>query len=169
MKCENCGHVNREGAQVCDVCGHLFVDVAKDAATKALGETDIEEIAPKWGSARFTQRIQLIINVDGTDKRLTIETHDIDELVIGRTDPDTHQSPPIDLTDFGAVDKGVSRRHAAIVRKDGSLHVVDKGSPNGTFLNGQKLVTNQPRVLRDGDDIRLGFLVMRVAFERNNA
>lgn len=168
MKCSNCGRDNREGEIICTFCGQPLVDVTKEAAeTKALGDTDYEEIAPKWGSARFTPRISLVVNIDGEDRSLTIDTRDIEELVIGRIDPDTHQSPPIDLTGFGALDKGVSRRHAAILRKDGSLHIVDKGSPNGTFLNGQRLVADQPRVLRDGDDIRLGYLVMRVAFERN--
>jgi len=169
MKCENCGQENREGAILCLRCGQPLVDLTKDSATKALGETDIEEIAPKWGSARYTQRIQLVVRVEeGVDKSLLVDTKDIDELIIGRIDPDTHQSPPIDLTPFGAQDKGVSRKHAALLRKDGSLHLVDKGGANGTFLNGQKLVVDQPRVLRDGDDIRLGFLTMRVAFERNH-
>ena len=35
---------------------------------------------------------------------------------------------------------------------------------NGTFLNGQRLVPNQPRILRDGDEIRLGHLVLYVRF-----
>jgi pSer/pThr/pTyr-binding forkhead associated (FHA) protein len=41
---------------------------------------------------------------------------------------------------------------------------MDNGSSNGTFLNEQKLIANQPRVLRDGDDLRLGFLVLTVHF-----
>ena len=71
-----------------------------------------------------------------------------------------------DATDHSALEKGVSRRHASIVRKDGSLYLVDKASANGTFLNGQKLVANQPRVLRDGDEVRLGRLTMLVTFDR---
>jgi pSer/pThr/pTyr-binding forkhead associated (FHA) protein len=84
---------------------------------------------------------------------------------VGRYNPTTDEKPEIDLTDYGAVEKGVSRRHAFIIRRDGSLYLVDNDSPNGTFLNGQKLVAQQPRVLRDGDDIRLGHLVLRITFQ----
>jgi predicted component of type VI protein secretion system len=30
------------------------------------------------------------------------------------------------------------------------------------------LISEQPRVLRDGDDIRLGYLVVRVVFDRTS-
>ena len=67
---------------------------------------------------------------------------------------------------LGGADKGVSRYHAAIVRRDGALSIVDKGGANGTFLNGQRLIAHQPRILRDGDDLRLGHMVLQVRFER---
>jgi len=91
----------------------------------------------------------------------------INELRIGRVNPDNGERPEIDLTDANAIEKGVSRRHAAIIRKEGgAIHLVDKGSDNGTYLNGQKLIPNQARILRDGDEIRLGFLVLNIRFER---
>jgi pSer/pThr/pTyr-binding forkhead associated (FHA) protein len=74
--------------------------------------------------------------------------------------------PDLDLDPYGGADKGVSRNHAAIVRRDGALSVVDKGGANGTFLNGQRLIPHQPRILRDGDDLRLGHMVLQVRFER---
>jgi predicted component of type VI protein secretion system len=48
--------------------------------------------------------------------------------------------------------------------KNGSLRLADLNSPNFTFLNNQKLIPNQSRILRDGDEIRLGRLVMTVQF-----
>jgi len=36
--------------------------------------------------------------------------------------------------------------------------VVDLDSTNGTFLNGMRIMPHQPRILRDGDEIRLGLL-----------
>ncbi|MEM6989376.1 MAG: FHA domain-containing protein [Myxococcota bacterium] len=57
---------------------------------------------------------------------------------------------------------GVSRRHARIMRDaDGALRVVDLGSHNGTFLNGRKVQTG---VLRGGDEIRVGPVVVRLRF-----
>ncbi|MDX1995147.1 MAG: FHA domain-containing protein [bacterium] len=167
ITCPECGRMNADDAKICVYCGTALVDLVKEtAATRSFNDTDFEEGVPKWGSARFGSKMNLIVNVEKSPENLTFDADEIEELVIGRIDPDTGERPEIDLTDFGALDKGVSRRHAAIIRKDGSLQVVDRGSPNGTFLNGQKLVSNQPRVLRDGDDIRLGYLVIRISFQK---
>lgn len=166
IKCQNCGRQNEDTAKICVYCGAVLVDVQREAATKALGDTDLGDENPNWGSSRYTPRIKLTIVTDGKDqKTLTFDTSNLAEAAVGRVDPFTNEAPPIDLSDFGAQDKGVSRKHALLVRRDGALHIVDLGSPNGTYLNGQRLVPDQPRVLRDGDDIRLGFLVVRIDFE----
>ena len=135
-------------------------------ATRGLGNTDYEESEPRWGTARFNERTTLMLFVRGAPEPFVFDAGNIVELVIGRIDPDTGQSPDVDLENFSGMEKGVSRRHATIIRKDGSLNLVDAGSHNGTYLNGQRLIAHQPRVLRDGDDIRLGFLVLRVKFVR---
>jgi hypothetical protein len=167
IKCPECGRENTDTAKICVYCGAPLIDVKQAyVSTRALGDTDFEEGVPKWGTARFNSRMNLILAVQESDKSFVFDANEIEELVIGRMDPDTGESPEIDLLGVGGLEKGVSRRHAAIVRRDGSLQVVDKGSPNGTFLNGQKLVAHQARVLRDGDDIRLGHLVLRIKFER---
>lgn len=158
--------MNEETAKLCVYCGTPLVDLVKEVATRAFSDTDFEEGVPKWGSARFNAKMNLIISVEKQPRVMTFDAENIEELFIGRIDPDTGERPEIDLSDYGALDKGVSRRHASIIRKDGSLQIVDKDSPNGTFLNGQKLVANQPRVLRDGDDIRLGHLVIRITFQK---
>ena len=84
----------------------------------------------------------------------------------GALTPTAAEAPDIDLSVYAAADKGVSRRHATIIRRENNLNIVDNDSPNGTYLNGQRLVANQPRVLRDGDEVRLGHLVLRVSFDR---
>lgn len=86
-------------------------------------------------------------------------------IVIGRHDGITAK-PDIDLAKFGAVEKGVSRVHAVIYRTDETLMLVDEGSSNGTHLNGQRLTAHEPRILRDGDELRLGKLVANVYFRR---
>lgn len=137
-------------------------------ATRGLGDTDFEENQPRWGTARFGSRTNLLIYVRGIQQPFVFDAGTVNELVIGRYDPDTNHSPEIDLQNYGANEKGVSRRHATIIRRDGSLSIVDQGSHNGTYLNGQRLVAHQPRILRDGDDVRLGHLVLRIKFERVN-
>jgi hypothetical protein len=138
-------------------------------STRGLGDTDFEEAEPKWGTARFGTRTDLIIYVRDAQERFVFDAGSVDELIIGRFDPDTGESPDVDLQELGGPEKGVSRRHATIVRRDGSLNIVDAGSHNGTYLNGQRLVAHQPRILRDGDDVRLGHLVLRIKFVRTQA
>ena len=56
------------------------------------------------------------------------------------------------MNDLPVSDKMLSRQHARIVREGGGgLTVEDLGSRNGTFLNGERLVSVQP--LKSGDRI----------------
>jgi ABC-type multidrug transport system ATPase subunit/pSer/pThr/pTyr-binding forkhead associated (FHA) protein len=48
----------------------------------------------------------------------------------------------------------VSRFHAHIERKDGSVYITDLSSTNGTFINGKPI--HGTRLLRAGDTIRIG-------------
>jgi hypothetical protein len=51
-------------------------------------------------------------------------------------------------------DDTVSRRHASIHKNGTSVEVIDHGSTNGTWVNGFKVVGNQP--LKQGDAVRFG-------------
>jgi len=139
-------------------------DLRQYQETKRLQENQDVEDDPKWGMSRFVLGMALEIRVRDSNERFVFLYADVQDLIIGRYDPISGNSPDIDLESFGALNKGVSRQHAVISRRDGSLNLIDQGSPNGTLLNGQKLVMQQPRILRDGDDIRLGHLVVRVTF-----
>ena len=70
----------------------------------------------------------------------------------------------VDLSAFGAEGMGVSRLHIRIRRKGILLYVADLDSTNGTHLNGRKLIPDGDRVLRDGDELYLGRLCIRVRF-----
>ena len=160
--CWNCSYENQETAKNCLKCGVNLG--SKRQSTVKFEDTDYGDGTPKWGAARFNGAMDLVVETLNTHETFTFDAETIDELVIGRKDPDTGEAPPIDLSSAEAELKGVSRRHATVVRRDGSLHIVDNSSANGTFLNGQRLVAHQPRILRDGDDIRLGHLTVRITF-----
>ena len=54
----------------------------------------------------------------------------------------------------------ISRQHARIVVREGSVTIEDLGSRNGTFVNGERRTAAGP--LNDGDEIRLGSISLSV-------
>ena len=56
-------------------------------STRGLGDTDFEEAEPKWGTARFGSRTDLIIFVRDANERFVFDAGTVDELVLGRFDP----------------------------------------------------------------------------------
>jgi pSer/pThr/pTyr-binding forkhead associated (FHA) protein len=68
--------------------------------------------------------------------------------------------PDLDFTPHGAMRHGVSRRHALIRPSEGTLNLIDQGSTNGTWINGQRLMPGREFPLTDGDTIELGALRM---------
>ena len=48
----------------------------------------------------------------------------------------------------------VSNTHAVILARNGGYSVVDLGSSNGTFVNGERL-GNEARTLQHGDKIQI--------------
>lgn len=85
-------------------------------------------------------------------------------IVIGRTDLGARSRPDIDLTAYGALDRGVSRAHARLHLESNKLYITDLGSTNGTFLAGKRLNPNQPEAIRKGDELLLGRLAVQVMF-----
>ncbi len=160
MTCPNCSYENGDNAQICTRCGELLV---MPSSTAIIPEEQQEsEGSPKYGSVRFG--ISLILEVVDGKSYFEFDRDELQELIIGRKDPETGVLPRVDLSADNAMEKGVSRNHAMIVRREGALHIRDNDSANGTFLNGQRLIEDKLRVLRDGDDIRVGKIVLRVTF-----
>ena len=88
------------------------------------------------------------------------------EVTIGRLDLVSASFPDVDLTTDDALDKGVSRRHAKITQRGREVFIEDLGSMNGTFVNRKKLTPYLPEALRNGDQLQLGKLMLRVSFSQ---
>jgi hypothetical protein len=165
-QCPYCGFQNRPGALFCDDCAQPLTEnpLTLTVPTKQI-ELVTSEINSKatWGTARFGDNAQIVLHI--RDASEAIQLTPVERLLIGRSDNSSNTKPDLDLTPFGALEKGVSRLHAAIHRTDETLTLVDLGSANGTHLNGQRLIPEQPRVLRDGDEIRFGKLVAHIYFK----
>lgn len=164
--CPYCGQPNLEGILFCEECGHGMTDVISEPTLPTRRfEDSLPEFSAKatWGSASVGKKSSVIIHIRNASEPITIELKD--RIVFGRADTTSPRQPDVDLTPYGALEKGVSRIHAAIERSDDVLTLIDMGSSNGTNLNGQRLVADQPRVLRDGDEVRFGKLVAHLYFK----
>ncbi len=159
--CPNCGKPNHVNDTYCYACGHILEMSSKPSSTKALDEN----IDPKtrWGTAHFGQFSSLLLQVRGASK--AIEVPQQPELIIGRSAPDSAMRPDIDLAAYNAEALGVSRLHAALKRQEHTISITDLDSKNYTYINGQRLHSHEVRVLRDGDEVRLGKLIMKVGFK----
>ncbi len=62
--------------------------------------------------------------------------------------------------------KVVSRNHAKIIDADGLTQIVDLGSANFTYLNGNKLFPNDENALKTGDLIKIGDYELDVVLEQ---
>jgi hypothetical protein len=83
--------------------------------------------------------------------KLTLPTGEQVESKVGRRGALLGRAPHNDLV---VADEGVSGEHALIEFDGEHYRVKDLSGEGGTFLNGERV--NAPRLLRDGDVIRLG-------------
>ena len=79
------------------------------------------------------------------------------EVLIGRTEDN----------DVVLLQGGVSRRHARVYVDGSGAWAEDLGSANGTLVNGKRL--EQPRRLREGDEITVGAVVLMVSLPDDGA
>ncbi|MEZ4538553.1 MAG: FHA domain-containing protein [Chloroflexota bacterium] len=143
--CPNCQAPVRLDAHFCDHCGHpLHEQPAVDVVS---GSDPAAEAAPR-----------LLVLPAGHVLALTPEQ---DSYVIGRVDPASGSYPEVDLVPFGGEEGGVSRRHAQITRRDDRYFIEDLNSVNYTFVNKHKIAVGNAFPLQDGDEIRLGRVLLR--------
>jgi hypothetical protein len=160
LTCPNCGKSNNKKESYCYACGHILLE--GKSSTKAL--PDDMDPRTRWGTAHFGQNAILVLAVRGAEE--PIEVFPAGELVIGRFYDESPVQPDIDLSPYNAEDLGVSRLHATIRWTDNTVSIVDLDSKNHTYINGQRLHPHEVRVVRDGDDLRLGKLPIKVSFKR---
>ncbi len=82
-------------------------------------------------------------------------TFDAPRVVIGRGDG----------ADVRLPDPSVSHRHASLRQRGSDYLIVDEGSTNGTYVGGVRLAPQSPRVVRDGDTVRVGRIELEICVE----
>jgi hypothetical protein len=112
----------------------------------------------------FTAGMSLYIEVEGSTTPIVVIPKE--KTLLGRKDPTSGETPDVDLSLYAAYQMGVSRIHAFIHHDQSRLFLHDLGSRNGTYLNGQRLTPQQPGLLHDGDEVRLGKIVLRISYRQ---
>lgn len=178
--CPKCGHLNRAGILVCEKCGTLLIGDEHAGGTKRFeGEKKAASAGAQpvvmettelftsaitsAGSSQFTENMVLRLEIEGAPTPIMV--HPKIETSLGRRDPATGTMPDVDLSTYAGYRLGVSRKHAIIRLKNRQLELYDLGSSNGTSVNGTRLVPHQAQVLRDGDEVMLGKMTMRLLFQ----
>jgi pSer/pThr/pTyr-binding forkhead associated (FHA) protein len=111
----------------------------------------------------FSEKRELILVIRGVVERVVLQEGQ--RVVLGRSDLRTRTTPDVDLTPYGALDRGVSREHASLHIDGEKLYVTDLNSTNGTFLGGNRLTAFTATALRKGDELLLGRLPVQVLFK----
>src|SRR5215213_3810885 len=96
IQCKVCGTENLDGEQICQRCGIALVRSGISLVN------DFE------------------IRLQGDDRAvIQLEAPQNEGYVLGRSEDGSDYKPDIDFARFGARERGVSRRHAALVRFQG--------------------------------------------------
>lgn len=139
VQCSVCGHLNPPGETYCAECGFLL-----SSSTEKGAFLPSEEDLKSWPHLEDDSG-QLYVLRPGSN-------------TVGR-----------ESADIRIVDKTVSRHHATIVFHEdrGLFSVEDKGSTNGTAVNGQILPSGVPHPIHTGDQIRFGSYVLNLVAQES--
>ena len=92
------------------------------------------------------------------DTNIELSLAGLTSVIVGRNDSDTEWIAPIDLSPYGAVQKGVSRKHIQvdINQTTGEASITDLDSVNGVEINGEEIPAGVSQILRNNDQLTLG-------------
>jgi hypothetical protein len=142
--CNRCGHHNPQNANFCSSCGAALGGRPEDH-TVTLEPTEMgdatEEVSLALDDVPPGGGLLLVKRGPGAGSRFVLDS---DCTSAGR-----HPESDIFLDDVT-----VSRRHAEIVRMATGFAVRDVGSLNGTYVNRERIETEQ--ALENGDELQIG-------------
>ena len=166
--CPSCQRRNRADAVNCEYCGQPL---------KSVSENDPSTVDVKGDTKSFIEDFKE--KIDQVNREVPPEgiaiylfglTHPIEvclenEFILGRTTQATDEKV-VDLTFYNAYTLGVSRRHLMVRRSGDGYEVMDLNSSNGTWINEQRLLPQQPFPVKSGSQIRLGNMRIFISFRQ---
>lgn len=178
--CPNCQHKDFSGALFCSQCGAQLVAAMnsnlplglrqKDPMTKISSNTkQITSSKPAPPAGRPSADVgEARITLHLVESGQILPLAERMEFSLGRVSEGQPIMPDIDLTRYKAYDKGVSRLHAILRRVNNKIVVMDLGSSNGTYVNGNRLSPQVEHVLTHGDTIHLGKLKIQILLSQDD-
>ncbi len=88
-------------------------------------------------------------------------------MVLGRMESHDNVFPDIDLGPYSADEMGVSRQHLTLKLDGDRIMACDNGSRNGSLLNNERMKAYTDYPIRDGDEISLGLLRVKIELLMN--
>jgi len=169
--CPNCGAETRPGDNFCLSCGYRVP--ASPPASLATDEATLFRNPPpapnNWSGGseptvhgqdaeEATLRANAVPSKIENPARFVLSSNkgnDPKEYPLEKPDTSVGRAPENDIV-LPDEEKVISRYHATIRYENGSYSLRDEGSSNGTYVNGQGLEKNSPRMLQDGDHVSIG-------------
>lgn len=164
--CINCNTENSDTALFCEKCDELLLENVpqRRLAPTTLLRDPTKELLPVGDAV--LDATGLVLNIEGNKVTVPIEKR----IYLGRDETAKPHATFVDLTDYNAFEKGVSRLHALIENtKDGEYQIMDLGSSNGTRINNTPLDPFCLYFLPHNCEIHIGRLVLQLRFQKAEA
>ena len=139
VRCTTCGHISEPGSKFCSSCGASLIE---ETGVLAATEDGAAPVVDDSVMADLSEQDAVLVVHKGPDQGARFPLNG-SRVTIGR-------SP--DATIF-LDDVTVSRRHADLNHADGTWHLVDNGSLNGTYVNRNRIDECD---LNHGDEVQIG-------------
>jgi len=130
IKCPVCHHNEPNGSLFCSDCGGEIFDIVPGG---------VHEVVLEF--------------VDSGEK---LKLNGSREYTIGRVSKAQALIPDVDLSKYGAFQKGVSRLHAILKTNPGQCLLMDLESANGIRINGERVAPCVDLLVKNGDAVNLG-------------
>lgn len=163
--CPFCQRKNKPDATHCVYCGVQFTANKTEVfTTQKIADTRSALMARSSRCAEHLATLPedgLVLFVMNAQEPIILES--VSQVILGRDVQDS-AIPYVDLTPYGALERGVSRQHVQITLTEGAYTLVDLGSTNGTWLNQGRLIPGKSYQLHSSDQISLGQLRITTCF-----
>jgi hypothetical protein len=169
--CPACHRLNDVTASECEHCGVPFEwDINSSLLTTSRVASDTPFLTPE--KLALLENVERDIPENGiaiylTNHERPFDVRTDDDFIIGRKMGET-LIKVVDLTPFNAYAMGISRQHVRIQRRENSYQVIDLGSTNGTWLNGERLPPDQPVPLPNPAQIQLAKMRLFTIYRLKN-